>query len=102
MVPTIVAPGPSDPSRTAKGENAKQRQMYRKLLGEHDAYAFLLGTKQQDAVSMVARVCKEVDQIHDVTDALLIGLAGDLLPSKKPEVRAKQQSTKKQTKLKEN
>ena len=50
----------------------------RKLLGERDAHAVLRATAQDAAIAMIAGVCKGVDQIHDVTDALLIGMAGEI------------------------
>jgi hypothetical protein len=50
----------------------------RKKLGERDAHAVLTATAQSAAINMIARVCDGVDQIHDVTDALLIGIAGEL------------------------
>lgn len=50
----------------------------RKLLGERDAHAILDATQQHAATRMITGMCEGVDQIHDVTDALLIGMAGEL------------------------
>eukprot|EP00026_Physarum_polycephalum_P003366 Phypoly_transcript_03377.p1 GENE.Phypoly_transcript_03377~~Phypoly_transcript_03377.p1 ORF type:complete len:536 (+),score=112.16 Phypoly_transcript_03377:142-1749(+) len=50
----------------------------RKMLGERDAHAVLRSTAQDAAIKMIAGVCRGVDQIHDVTDALLIGMAGEI------------------------
>lgn len=50
----------------------------RKALGERDAHAVLRATAQDAAIRMIAGVCRGVDQIHDVTDALLIGMAGEI------------------------
>jgi hypothetical protein len=54
----------------------------RKLLGECDAHAVLRSTAQDAAIKMIAGVCRGVDQIHDVTDALLIGMAGEIKRNK--------------------
>jgi hypothetical protein len=65
----------------------------RKMLGERDAHAVLRATAQDAAIKMIAGVCRGVDQIHDVTDALLIGMAGEIK-------RAQGMKTKKKVKSK--
>lgn len=61
----------------------------RKLLGERDAHAILESTNQLDAVKMISGMCEGVDQIHDVTDAMLIGMAGEVKKNTEEDKRMK-------------
>ena len=80
IAPMIAPKSKDDDLRNRKLSGAKNKPL-RKLLGERDVYNILLHTEQLDCIHMIASMCKSADQIHDVTDAILVALAGELINS---------------------
>lgn len=80
IAPVMVPETYNDVLRQTDLRGGKMKPM-RKLLGERDVFSILKSTGQIDALDMIASVCKNVDQIHDVTDSILIALSGEILKS---------------------
>ena len=89
-----IAPSTAnDPLRKTSLTGASNKK-WRKLLGEKDVYAILEETQQRDAMGMIKKACGSVDQIHDITDSILIGLAGENMQSKNGNGHEKIKKTK--------
>ena len=79
VVATVIAPGTLDDELRKTDLTGAKGKKGRKRLGQNDVHTVLTETQQGGAIEMIASVCRELDQVHDITDAALIALSGELL-----------------------